>query len=77
LSLTNVTSSIIQASVQLQDTVASTTAYFVQNVTIPPNVSVRLINGGERLVVGPSTNILLWSNNPSSIDVVLSWVEIS
>jgi hypothetical protein len=77
LSLTNVTSSIIQASVQLQDTVASTTAYFVQNVTIPPNVSIRLINGGERLVVGPSTNILLWSNNTASIDAVLSWVEIS
>ena len=77
LSLTNTTASIVQASVQLQDTVANTSAYFVQNVTIPPNVSVRLINGGERLVVGPSTNVLIWANTKSSIDIVLSWVEIS
>jgi hypothetical protein len=77
LSLTNVTPSIVQASVQLQDTVAGTAAYFVQNITMPPNTSVRLVNGGERLVVGPSTNILLWANLPSSVDVVLSWVEIS
>jgi hypothetical protein len=77
LSVTNTTLSIIQASVQLQDTVAGTQAYFVQNITIPANTSVRLVNGGERLVVGPSTNILLWSNISSSIDVVMSWVEIS
>ena len=77
LSLTNVTSSIIQASIQLQDTVAGTQAYFIQNITIPPNNSARVINGGERLVVGPSTNILLWSNYLSSIDAVVSWVEIS
>jgi hypothetical protein len=77
LSLTNVTPSIVQASVQLQDTVAGTAAYFVQNITMPPNTSVRLVNGGERLVVGPSTNILLWSNLASSLDVVMSWVEIS
>jgi hypothetical protein len=77
LSLTNVTLSIIQASVQLQDTVAGTQAYFVQNITIPPNTSVRLVNGGERLVIGPSTNILLWGNSANSVDVVMSWVEIS
>jgi hypothetical protein len=77
LSLTNTTLSIIQASVQLQDTVAGTQAYFVQNITIPANNSVRLVNGGERLVVGPSTNILLWSNISNSLDVVMSWVEIS
>lgn len=77
LSLTNVTSGIILISVQLQDTVASTTAYFVQNVVVPPNTSVRLINGGERLVLGSSTNVIVTSNTASSIDMVLSYVEIS
>jgi len=33
LSITNTTSGIIQASIQLQDTIAGTTAYFIQNVT--------------------------------------------
>lgn len=77
LSLTNITESIIQISVQLNDTVASTTAYFVKNVTIPPNNSVRLINGGERLVLGPSTTVKINSNADSSVDSVISYVEIS
>jgi len=77
LSFTNVTGSIILVSVQLQDTVASTTAYFVQNVIVPPNTSVRLINGGERLVLGASTNVIVTGNTTSSLDMVLSYVEIS
>lgn len=77
LSFTNVTASIILVSVQLQDTVASTTAYFVQNVIVPPNTSIRLINGGERLVLGSSTNVIVSGNTASSLDMVLSYVEIS
>jgi hypothetical protein len=71
LSFTNVTSSIILVSVQLQDTVASTTAYFVQNVIVPPNTSVRLINGGERLVLGASTNVIVTVNTATFLDLVL------
>lgn len=77
LSLTNTSSSVVLASVQLQDTVASTSAYYVQNIVIPPNTSARVINGGERLVCGPSTNIIITSNIDSSIDLVMSYVEIS
>lgn len=77
LSLTNITPNIIMVSVQLNDTIAGTTAYFINNVVIPPNTSVRAINGGERLVLGPSTNVNISSNTDSSTDLVMSWVEIS
>jgi hypothetical protein len=77
LSLTNTTGSIIQASVQINDTIAGTTAYFIYNVTIPSNTTMRVINGGERLVLGPSTNVLVNSNNATSMDLIMSWVEIS
>jgi hypothetical protein len=77
LSLSNITSSIVLASVLLQDTVTSTQAYFINNVVIPPNTSVRVVNGGERLVVGPSTNIIISSNVDACLDLVLSYVEIS
>jgi len=77
LSLTNTTSNVLLASVQLNDTVAGTTAYYVNNIVIPPNTSARVINGGERLVLGPSTNVLIWTNQVSSLDLVMSWVEIS
>lgn len=77
LSLTNTSGSIIQVSVQLNDTIASTTAYFVNNITIAPNTTARIINGGERLVLGPSTNVYVTVNTDNSVDLVMSWVEIS
>jgi hypothetical protein len=77
LSLTNTTAGIIQASIQLQDTVTSTTAYYVQNVTIPSNTSFRVVTGGEKLIMGGGTNVIIYSNTASSMDLVMSWVEIS
>lgn len=77
LSMTNLTSSVILASVQLSDTVAGTTAYYLQNTVIPPNQSLRVINGGERLVLGPSTTIVMTASQASSLDVVVSYIEIS
>jgi len=77
LSLTNTSSSVVLASVQLQDTLAGTNAYYIQNIVVPPNTSARVINGGERLVCGPSTNIVITSNIDGSIDLVMSYVEIS
>jgi hypothetical protein len=76
-SLTNTTGFIVTASVQLVDTVANTTASYISAVPIPANQSLRVVNGGERLVLGPSTNIVVNVNQSSSVDVVLSIVEIS
>jgi hypothetical protein len=77
LSLTNTTSNIVQVNIQLQDTVASTTAYFIYGLTIPPNSSARVVSGGEKLNLGPLTNVIITSNTTTSLDLVMSWVEIS
>jgi hypothetical protein len=77
LSITNTTTGIIQASIQLQDTIAGTTAYYIQNVTIPSNTSLRIVSGGEKLILTPSTNVIIYSNVSTSMDIVMSWVEIS
>lgn len=76
LSLTNLTAGVILASIRLEDTVAETEAYFIKEVIVPPNQSLRVINGGERLVLGPSTNVKLSCNANNSMDMVLSYVEI-
>jgi len=77
LSLANLTQSIILASVRLHDTVNDTMAYYSKDIIIPPNQSLRVVNGGERLVVGPSTALIVSANTEASIDLVLSYVEIS
>jgi hypothetical protein len=77
MSLSNTTSGIIQVNIQIQDTVASTSAYYVYGLTIPPNSSARVVSGGEKLNLGPLTNVIITSNSTTSLDLVMSWVEIS
>jgi hypothetical protein len=77
ISLTNTTANIITASVQLQDTVATTTAYYANNIIIPGFQSLRLVSQGEKLILGPSTNMLITTNTAGSLDVIASYVEIS
>jgi hypothetical protein len=76
LSLTNLTSTIVTVSIQLQDTNNSINAYFLTGVMIPPNQSLRAVTGGEKLIIGPSTNIVITSSTDSSLDLVMSYVEI-
>jgi hypothetical protein len=77
MSLTNTTADIALATVQIQDTVATTSAYFLKNVIVPPNQSLRIINGGEKLILTASTNVNIYSSVAASLDLVMSWVEIS
>lgn len=77
LSLTNKTTTVVLISLLLEDTVELTQAYYAKDIVVPPNQSLRLVTGGERLVVGPNTNIVLSSSVDDSIDVVISLVEIS
>jgi hypothetical protein len=76
-SLTNTTGGIIQVSILLQDTINVTSAYFMKNITVAPNTSVRAVTGGEKLILSPSTNVIINSTSDSSVDLVMSWVEIS
>ena len=52
------------------------TAYYIKDVVIPPNQSLRVINGGERLVLGGSNTLSIVSNTTASLDAVVSLVEI-
>jgi hypothetical protein len=80
LSLTNLTGGIVLASIKLTDPTgnngSSVTSYFVKEVIIPPNQSLRVVNGGEKLVLGASTTITISSSIADSLDLVMSYVEI-
>jgi hypothetical protein len=77
LSLTNTTGGTVTATIRLNDTVNSISAYFMSGVVIPPNQSLRVINGGEKLIIGPSTQLIMSSNTASSLDLVMSYVVIT
>ena len=52
------------------------TAYYVKDAIVPPNQSLRVINGGERLVIGSSNSLVLQTNVDGSCDAIVSLVEI-
>ena len=84
LSLTNLTSGVVLASirlVQLDDISLPSpavlgSAYYVKQVAIPPNQSLRVVNGGEKLVLASSMKVLVQSNVDSSLDLVMSYAQI-
>lgn len=74
LSLTNTTENVVLASIQL-DT-GATQAYFIKDIPVPPNQSLRVINGGEKLILKPNTDVYISSSADDSLDLVMSFVEI-
>jgi hypothetical protein len=75
LSMTNLTSATIKVSITLTDN-TSTTGYFIKDVTIPPNQSLRVINGGEKLVMAENNLLAAFADRDDAADVIVSYVEI-
>jgi hypothetical protein len=75
LSLANLTDSNILASITVTDD-TSTTGYFIKDIIIPPNSSLRAVNGGEKLIIAPDNIIKVFASQDASLDVIMSYVEI-
>lgn len=79
MSLTNLTSDIIRATIRVENTVAAApndSAFYIKDVTIQPNQSLRVVNGGEKLVLAGDMKVYVQSNVADSMDFVASYVEI-
>lgn len=74
-SLANLTEGVVLVNVELQDE-TSTVGYYAKDLIVPPNTSLRVLNGGEKLILAPSNVLYVTSNVSDSIDVVISTVEI-
>lgn len=51
-------------------------AYYLKDAVVPPNQSLRVVNGGERLVLGSLNNLVVVTNTDASCDAIISLVEI-
>jgi hypothetical protein len=51
-------------------------AFYVKNVIVPPNQSLRVINGGEKLVLAGDMSVYIQSSAVASLDLIASYVEI-
>jgi hypothetical protein len=76
INLVNVTEGVITTNVFVTDA-SSTTAYYVKNLVIPPNTTVKVITQGEKLILPELSGLSIASNTENSIDATVSFVEIT
>jgi hypothetical protein len=55
----------------------STQATYARGVIIPPNSTVKVITQGEKLILPATSGIRIESDTENSVDVTVSYVEIS
>lgn len=85
LNLANTTSSMIQVNLVLKtwapdiggtNSTLLSTGNILKNIMIPPQSSFKAITNGEKLIVAKNNSLEVSSNAPSSVDAVISYVEI-
>lgn len=75
VSLANLSNEVVYASVMVKDD-TSITGYFLKDVVIPPNSSLRALSAGEKLILAPDNQLLLMANQDEAFDAVISYVDI-
>lgn len=75
LSLANLKEGAVTASITVSDG-TSVAAYYIKDVMIPPNSSLRVINGGEKLMLSTSNTIAISCDQEDALDAIVSYVEI-
>lgn len=54
----------------------SVEGYFLKDVIIPPNSSLRALNAGEKLILAPENQLYIVAQDNDAVDVVISYVDI-
>ena len=75
LSLANLTEFPVYASVLINDD-TSVQGYYLKDVLVPPNRSLRALSAGEKLILAPSNQMYLVADVDESLDAVISYVDI-
>lgn len=54
----------------------TSSSYYIKDVIIPPNQSLRVINGGEKLILAGDMQMYIQANVADSVDLAMSYVDI-
>lgn len=76
LSLTNLEDDFVYVSVLLKDD-TSVTGFYLKDTVLPANTSLRVVNQGEKLIIAPNNTLYVQSTLNDSVDVIMSYVEIT
>jgi len=75
ISLANTTKGAVSVSILVGDD-ASSEGFYLKDVLLPPNGTLKPLGPAEKLILAPNNTLLLQSNKTDSVDAVLSYVDI-
>jgi hypothetical protein len=75
LSLANLTDYNVYMNLLVADD-TSIQSYFMKDVLLPPNSSLRALAAGEKLILAPENQLLIQADTDDSVDAVISYVDI-
>ena len=75
MTLANVTSGVISVTATLHD--GSNTTHIVKDAPVPTGGSLILLGGDQKVVLMTGDKIIITSNTASSVDVIMSFLEIT
>ena len=75
LSIANLLDGNTRVSITIKDD-TSIEGYYVKDVMIAPNASLRAINGGEKLILPGDNSLFVQADQDDAVDVIFSFVEI-
>jgi hypothetical protein len=55
----------------------SVSGFYLKETLLPANTSLRVVNQGEKLILAANNKLLVSSNLDDSVDVIMSYVEIT
>jgi hypothetical protein len=73
--LANLTDFIVYASITIKDD-TSVEGYFMKDIMVPPNASMRALAAGEKLILAPSNELYVVADQDEALDLVISYVDI-
>jgi hypothetical protein len=75
MTLANITSGVISVTATLHD--GSNTTHIVKDAPVPTGGSLILLGGDQKVVLMTGDKIIITSNTASSVDVIMSFLEIT
>ena len=75
MTLANITSGVISVTATLHD--GTNTTHIVKDAPIPTGGSLILLGGDQKVVLMTGDKVIVTSNTASSVDVIMSFLEIT
>ena len=75
MTMANITSGVINVTATLHD--GSNTTHIVKDAPVPTGGSLILLGGDQKVVLMTGDKVIVTSNTASSVDVIMSFLEIT